>query len=175
MYAEIFSVAQIFGWFGSFFYLVSFLAIDSRRTILLWIPGHLFFVVHFWLLGTDVAMFIAVLAAFRDISSLTFKKPVFNRIFVLCLILVWGCTFYVADHWYDYLPAIGNTFLSASSLLKERFLTHRFCAFGHQISWLLFGLIMGSYPILFERSLLLFANASGVLKYSIRKHKGRLP
>ncbi|MCB1783623.1 MAG: YgjV family protein [Alphaproteobacteria bacterium] len=158
------SFEQVLGWGGAFLFIISFQLLNPRQTILLWVPGSILFAAHFYLLGSFIAMVTALLAVVRDLSACFLQKRPFHIILFLCLIMVWMVTFLMAEGWTDFLPALGNTFLSFASLNRDLFMRQRLFSAGHQVIWLVFGVFIGSYPLIFQCSFLLLSNVVGVFR-----------
>jgi len=67
---------------------------------------------------------------------------------------------------------VGTCFFSLSFLMKHNFLAHRLFALGHQVSWLIAFIILGSFGGLALIAFMLISNSIGTGRYLLGKRNG---
>lgn len=172
---EIFSLPQLFGWVAFVLYIVSYQILSPRRTVLTWGIANGFYAAHWFLIGAFPAMMIAIGACIRDTTSAFAPEKTVRIVLLLFVIYAWVSTIIMAEAPYDYLAAIGTTFLTIASYYgsQKRFYYQRNFSYGHQLSWLAYSFYTLSYPGIAQNILALGSNTVGIWRYWRKSGLGR--
>ncbi len=138
---------------------------DPKRTILFSIPAGVFMGIHFYGLGSLVAMAIAFGAIARDCAAVWGSKRLLGATSLLYMAYVWIMAALMAASMQDYLVAIGTTFLTAATFNRDYFWRYRLLALGHQSLWLVAFLLMGSYAGTVQIAFIMGSNLLGMARF----------
>lgn len=163
-----FTFYQLIGWVPFFIFLVSFQILDPKKTIFLWMIGGSFYALHYYGLNAFIPMWISIGGIARDFVAVYGSKRQLNFAVIIYIVFAWSLCLLYGTEVHDYLVALGTTCLTFSSFNRDHFWRQRVFALGHQGSWFLAFISMGSYAGLAMIICSFFSNIIGMARYKMR-------
>lgn len=137
---EVFSVAQIFGYFAFFFGVGCFLQKSDLRFRILLACESVCYVVHFWLLGNLPATASAGVSMARTLTSLRTRSR-WAALFFVLLLLCLG--FWLVRGWLGVLPIVASS-IGTTAVFLYSGITMRWMMLSATLLWLINNIVSGS-------------------------------
>ena len=159
--------SEIFG----FLAVISGLAGHQQRApktaLKLLTAGSLLWFLYFLTLGYLSAVIISVVSVIRNISGIVLSERAMKLVVTICLALSALIILNNASAPMHLLPLIAATCFTSAIYLKAMPYIFRLCNMCGEISWLIYGLLLNSAPLIIASGLLLSSVIISMIKHDL--------
>ena len=161
---------SIIGYIALTMVILAFQSKSRKGVLLLFFVAHLFFMVHFYMIGATTAALINVIALVRDLLFIKKEKlpsyntqlwpTLFSIVFLLTAIPQW--------HWYNLLPAFGMVIESYGLWIHDEKLLRKINLLPRPL-WFGYALVVGSLPSGLTEIFVTTSVLIAIFRYDIKK------
>ncbi len=164
------SFYQLMGWIALFFFVLSYQFKSPRHTTALYVPADICYAIHYFGLDSYSSMMITLGAMCRNICGAWGSDRLMKVVIIFYVIFAWCMILFLGETIYEIGAALGTTFMSVAIWFRDRFYVYRLLAIGHQISWMILFVSLGSYSGVLMICITFVSNIVGIMRYRFQKN-----
>lgn len=127
--------------------------------------------IHHLALG-NLAYIVAFLSAIRNILGASVSPKHILTIVATYIPIIWVLTIIFMENYYDIFPAIATSLGAIALLFRDHPFLYRFVCFSCEIAWVLYGLLVLSYALVFSALILMLSIGIAIARFDRPVIKG---
>jgi hypothetical protein len=170
-----FLLSQLVGFIALFISTLAFQIRNQKSMFLIVELSNFIWAIHYIMLGGYTAAFVMVLSIIRTILVLYRPKFKIHAILIALGFNLLFCIFSPESYWYKYIPFVTGVLYSLSLYYNELYLRSRLLTFVAMTMWLIYGIMIVSYPEVTESLFIMASILIGIIRHSNNQNKKTTP
>ena len=158
-------LAEIFGWIGVTFLVLSAQRKTGQGIIFTQGIGNIFATLHYLLSGVFSGAIVATIATSRNFLGYYLNGNFQKGIILLCTILPYILIYLTTNNFIGYLGATAAGIISLGVIFKEKSTFVRYSNFFATILWLIFAVTIGSLPMTVSNTIAITSIITGAIRH----------
>ncbi len=169
---DIFFISQLIGCVAFGFTVGAYQIFSQKKMFAVRSVGEIFWIVHYTLLEGYSAVFTLAIATFRTLAIVFVWPDAKKYIIPLSILIIFNvCYFSVEGGLVRFLPFLASTSIALSMYFHEDFIKCRSIMLFSPVFWLIYGILIHSYPAIIMCSILMVSQVFGMIRFIMNEKR----